>query len=74
MGRKVIERIDCADWSGIVKGSMRNGLGSVRISSEEYHGWESLGKEERIVRKSRHHVLVIKSLLGSRVRKLVVRK
>ena len=74
LGRRVIERIDCANWSDIVKGSMRNGIDSVCTSSVEYHGWESLGKEERIVRKSRHHVLVIKSLLGSRVRKLVVRK
>ena len=52
LGRKVNERIDCANWSDIIKGSMRNGLCSVCTSSEEYHGWESLGKEERIVRKS----------------------
>ena len=74
LGRRVIERIDCANWSDIVKGSMRNGIDSVCTSSVEYHGWESLGKEERIVRKSRHHVLVVECLLGSRVRKLVVRK
>ena len=44
LGRRVIERIDCADWGDIVKGSMRNGFGSVCTSSVEYHGWESLGK------------------------------
>ena len=74
LGRKVNERIDCADWSDIIKGSMRNRLGSVCTSSGKYHGWESLGKEGRIVIKSRHHVLVMESLLGSRVSWSVVRK
>ena len=52
LGRRVIERIDCADWSDIVKGSMRNGFGSVCTSSGENHGSDSLGKEGWIVRKS----------------------
>ena len=52
LGRKVNERIDCADWSDIVLGSMRNGLGSVYTSSGKYHGWENLGMEGRIVIKS----------------------
>ena len=52
LGRKIIQRIYCADWRDIVKGSMRNGFGFVYTSSGKYHGWESLGKEERIVRKS----------------------
>ena len=33
LGRRVIQRIYCADWRDIVKGSMRNGLGSVCTSS-----------------------------------------
>ena len=52
LGRKVNEKIDCANWRDIVKGSMINGYGSVCTSSVEYHGSESLGKEGRIVRKS----------------------
>ena len=52
LGRRVIQRIYCADWRDIVKGSMRNGFGSLCTSSVEYHGWESLGKEGWIVRKS----------------------
>ena len=52
LGRKINEKIDCANWSDIIKGSMINGYGSVCISSVEYHGSESLGKEGRTVRKS----------------------
>ena len=43
-------------------------------SSEEYHGWESVGKEKLIVIKSRHHVLVVECLLVSRVSWSFVRK
>ena len=32
LGRRVIQRIYCADWRDIVKGSMRNGFGSVCTS------------------------------------------
>ena len=52
LGRRVIERIDCADWSDIVKGSKRNGHGSLCTSSGKYHGSDSLGKEGWIVIKS----------------------
>ena len=72
LGRRVIQRIYCANWRYIVKGSMRNGFGSVCTSSVEYHGWESVGKEGKIVIKSRHHVLVVGSLLVSKVSWLVV--
>ena len=74
LGRKVNERIDCTNWSDIIKGSMRNGLGFVCTLPGKYYGWESLGKDKRIVIKSRHHVLVMESLLGSRVSWSVVRK
>ena len=73
LGRRVIQRIYCADWRDIVKGSMRNGFGSVCTSSGENHGSESLGKEGRIVRKSSHLVLVVQRLLMSKVSWLVVR-
>ena len=56
-----------------MKGSMRNGFGSVCTSSGENHGSESLGKEGRIVRKSSHLVLVVQRLLMSKVSWLVVR-
>ena len=67
LGRRVIERIDCANWSDIVKGSMRNGIDSVCTSSVEYHGSENLEKEERIVIKSRQQVLAMECLLASKV-------
>ena len=74
LGRKIIERIDCADCGDIVKGSMRNGhsfcvprLWNIMIQ-------RALGRKEgRIVRKSRHRVLVVGSLLVSKVSWLVVR-
>ena len=74
LGRRVIERIDCANWRDIVKGSMRNGLGSMCTSSGKYHDWESLGKEGKIGKISRRHVLVVECLLVSKVSWLVVRK
>ena len=45
LGRRVIQRIYCADWRDIVKGSMRNGFGSVCTSSGENHGSDSHGRD-----------------------------
>ena len=45
LGRRVIQRIYCADWRDIVKGSMRNGFGSVCTSSGENRGSDSHGRD-----------------------------
>ena len=74
LGWKIIERIDCADCGDIVKGSMRNGhsfcvprLWNIMIQ-------RALGRKEgRIVRKSRHRVMVVGRLLVRKMSWLVVR-
>ena len=45
LGRRVIQRIYCSDWRDIVKGSMRNGIGSVCTSSGENRGADSHGRD-----------------------------
>ena len=53
---------------------MRSGHGSLFNSSGEVHGSESLGKEGRIVRKSRNRVLAMESLLVRKMSWSFVRK
>ena len=40
LGRRVIERIYCANWGDIVLDSEKSGTGSLCISSGENHGSE----------------------------------